>query len=304
MNIYDCFLYNGETEIVSLRFEVMGPYIEKFVIVEANKTFSGLTKPFYFERDMHLWQKWKDKILFFPISNLLEGNDVWAKEHFLRDQLRLLVPASDDDLISIADADEIINIPAIANILPLTEPTIVELPTYYHFLNVQSSEIIKVTLIAPFKTVKNTFLGDRNTYLSFAKNRISAAEYQTGGHFTYMFGYNVNNYIKKIQTFSHQEFNTPYWLNSKRIKACIAYDIDLFERRQFKYKQIDLKKEFPVFYNELTNLPGFTQLIKPMGVSAFLNQLGRFLNLYFLKYQYLNLRIKLSYFKKRLLIHD
>lgn len=303
MKIFDCFLYNGEIEVLKLRLEIMGPHIEKFVILEANKTFSGLNKPFYFERDRHSWEKWKDKILFFPISNLPEGNDVWAKEHFLRDQLRAMVPASDDDLITITDADEIINIPTITNLLPLTEPTIIELPTYYHFLNVQSSEIIKVSLIAPFKTVKNKFLGDRNTYVSFAKNRISATQYQTGGHFTYMFGYNVNNYIKKIQSFSHQEFNTPYWLNPKRILACIAFDIDLFERRKFKYKQIDLKTELPIFYHAINNLNGYSHLIKPTDVISLVKNSARYFNFYFLKYQYINVRIKLSYFKKTLLGH-
>lgn len=300
MKIFDCFLYNGEAEIVSLRFEIMGPYIEKFVIVEANKTFSGIDKPYYFNRDKQQWSKWMDKILFFPISEFPETNDPWHREHYLRDQLRKFVPAKDDDQIIIADADEIINIQAIKHLLPVNSATIVELPTFYHFLNNQSSEIIKVTLIAPFNSLKSIDIGNRNNYESFVLNRIDSKKLQTGGHFTYLFGYNIDKYVIKIQSFSHQEFNNEYFLNPKRIKACINYHLDLFERRQFNYKIINLKKVLPDFYNAIIKCDKYAELIKPTGFLPKIKEFGKLTNIYFITISYRKIRIKLSYIKKRI----
>ena len=281
--IFDCFLYNGEKDIVSLRFEIMGPFVEKFVIIESSKTFSGLDKPFYFESDRILWGKWEEKIQYVKIEEVDLTAGAWSVEHFLRNELKHVVPASGDDLIIIADADEIVNLDRVRTYFPIEKPTIIPLPTYYNFYNNKSTEVIKVTLISPYREVKGIHLGDRNLYKNFCTtlelNNLSSY----GGHFTYMFGYNVDMYIQKIQSFSHQEFNNNYFLGRKRIENCVKFGFDLFDRREYSYQVVNLKKDLPWFAAAIKKLGGYDHLLKPTGLVAWRNQVLMYADPFFIK---------------------
>ena len=42
--IYDCFLYNDERELLSIRLQLLADVVHKFVIVWSGETFTGLKK--------------------------------------------------------------------------------------------------------------------------------------------------------------------------------------------------------------------------------------------------------------------
>ena len=42
--IYDCFIFNNEIELLDLRLNILSPYVDKFIITEGDKTFSGIPK--------------------------------------------------------------------------------------------------------------------------------------------------------------------------------------------------------------------------------------------------------------------
>lgn len=44
MKIYDCITYLNEDLILSVRFNILYDYVDYFVIVEGNKTHSGIKK--------------------------------------------------------------------------------------------------------------------------------------------------------------------------------------------------------------------------------------------------------------------
>ncbi len=262
MKIFDCFLYSGELEILKLRVELMAPYVDKFLIIEANQTFSGLSKPMFYLKHSDYLKKYSAKIDYKPITNLPEFKTAWEREHYLRDQIRLLVNASEEDIIIVADVDEIVNIPHIKQNFPLQKPAIIELTTYYNFLNLKSNEICGVTLITPYKFIKNRFIGNRNYYKDFATDIIKDENGSNGGHFTYQFGYDLSKYIEKIENFSHQEFNTPYFLNQKRIKKCLDYNLDVLERWRYTYRVVNLKKTFPELYALVCKDKEYQELFK------------------------------------------
>lgn len=39
--IYDIFSFNNELDMLGLRLEILSPYVDYFVLVEADRTFSG-----------------------------------------------------------------------------------------------------------------------------------------------------------------------------------------------------------------------------------------------------------------------
>ena len=39
MKVYDCFTFYNELDLLEYRFEILYPYVDSFVIVEATKTY-------------------------------------------------------------------------------------------------------------------------------------------------------------------------------------------------------------------------------------------------------------------------
>ena len=60
--IYDCFTYFNEDILLELRLNYLNEIVDKFVIIEANKTFSGNPKPQNF--DINKYKKFTDKIIY------------------------------------------------------------------------------------------------------------------------------------------------------------------------------------------------------------------------------------------------
>lgn len=51
INIYDCFIFFNELDLLELRLNELSDIVDKFVLVEGTKTFQGDDKPLYFEEN-------------------------------------------------------------------------------------------------------------------------------------------------------------------------------------------------------------------------------------------------------------
>ena len=50
MAIYDCIMYFNEDLILDLRFNILDKYVDKFVIVEGTRDYSGKDKKLNFNK--------------------------------------------------------------------------------------------------------------------------------------------------------------------------------------------------------------------------------------------------------------
>lgn len=111
--VYDCFTFFNELELLRLRFEELHEVVDYFVLVESPISFSGKLKPLYFQDNAHLFEKFKDKIRHVVIDEFpnLTGNeekDHWCRESFSRNSiLKGLKGCKDNDVIFISDVDEV-----------------------------------------------------------------------------------------------------------------------------------------------------------------------------------------------------
>ena len=64
MKIFDIFSFNNELRMLELRLNILNDYVDFFVIVESNETFSGVKKEFSFEKNSHLFDRFKNKIIY------------------------------------------------------------------------------------------------------------------------------------------------------------------------------------------------------------------------------------------------
>ncbi|MEO8884777.1 MAG: hypothetical protein ABI367_01865 [Mucilaginibacter sp.] len=241
--VYDCFLFNDELDMLLLRLTYMSKYVDYFVIGESTQTHSGLEKPLYFLNNISKFSQFKDKITHVLIPPA-DGLNAWGTEFFQRNYLKTgLKNCKDDDLIIIGDNDEFINMDHLTGNYSINKPTIIKMQLFYYFLNLKTDVKWRWTLITPYSFIKDINIGDREIY--FQLNSVVLTDDETlGWHFSYMFGYDIALYQSKLKSFSHQEYNTPYFLNTERIKTCLSLGVDFLERNSV-YTITDISKEFP-----------------------------------------------------------
>lgn len=234
--IYDCFLLNDELDLLELRLNYLNALVDKFVIVESAYTFSGIPKPLHFSNNAHRFAKFLNKINYITDTAEPDLTSAWANEYHQRNLLKTgLKPANNDDLIIISDLDEIPYLNRILDNFQLDIPQRIPMSLSYYFLNgIQPNEIWSLSVITPFHFIKNVNIGNRDALINDLNIKLNYSGYY-GGHFAYLFGNDIERYINKIKSFSHQEYNTKHYLNPNRIKYCINNGIDLYERNMPRY---------------------------------------------------------------------
>lgn len=112
----DAFIFNDELDILELRLGQLDEVVDHFVFVEVGRTFSGISKPFYYQENKERFAKWNHKIVHAAPE--LGGAGSWEFEKIQRevlvDMIRGLGPHLHDTL-TFSDCDEIPNPEVIKN---------------------------------------------------------------------------------------------------------------------------------------------------------------------------------------------
>ncbi len=280
--VYDCVMFNDELDILELRLAYMYDHVDHFVIGESPLTYSKQKKSLNFKENIGRFSRFQDKILYIEVPPVPQ-KDSWDGEFYQRNYLKnALLHCKSDDIIIIADIDELVNLEFIKKNMPITAPSLIDMPLYYYFLNLKTSIQWQKTLISPYKFLKDFDIGDRGRYSDLNPVIMKSSGVPLGWHFSYMFGYDQSLYVSKLKSFSHQEYNTAYYLNPKRILACLSLGVDFLERNSV-YKTVELAREVsPQLYDALneTGLKDKLLYQKP-GISFYLD----FYNLkYYIKF--------------------
>ncbi len=217
MAVVDTFMYNGETQILKLHLAVLDPYVDKFVIVEANKTFSGKAKSLHFFRTQRYFEKYWPKIRYYIVSdwddtNLWEqailspttkGASHWKREFYIKESIHKALEyaeVEDDDTILLGDVDEIVDPTAF---FESDTPVKAKLRVYSYYLNNRSNEKFWGTLIAKYKDIK----GECLNIMRSDPNLFSGNE-DLGWHFTSMGG--LDEVRRKLDdSYTAESYNIP-----------------------------------------------------------------------------------------------
>lgn len=214
---YDIFTYNGEMQTLKLHMGVLENYVDKFVIVEANKTFTGKDKKLAFFQDQRYFERWWPKIIYYVVNDWddtdlwekaisspnTKGASHWKREFYIKESIHKALEyanVQDDDTVLIGDVDEIID--------PTAEftsetPVKAKLRVYANYLNNRSDEEFYGTLIAKYADIKGKCLN----HLRSDKSLYSKGPY-LGWHFTSMGG--VDAVRQKLDdSYTEESYNTP-----------------------------------------------------------------------------------------------
>src|SRR3954470_19749172 len=106
--VWDTVLLNDELDLLELRLRVLGDIVDRFVVVEADRTFTGLPKPLHLADNRHRFTPWRDKLV--PVVATLDAQapSPWDREHQQERRQRDALSGLDaDDLLVVGDIDEV-----------------------------------------------------------------------------------------------------------------------------------------------------------------------------------------------------
>lgn len=235
--VVDVVLYNGEEDIFDLRIQELNPVVDEFWVIEGNCTFVGQPKELLFENQAHL-KKWPmSKIKYFPFRPLPAtiSLDPWVNEFAQRNYIGTIVDkCNPDDLILYSDVDEIPRPETVvaARSDVLSDYFGFEMTTHYLKFNYRMIE--PAGLANSVSTIgfckKHLEVHSANQLrIGIRERSIPARILQNGGwHFSYMM--DENTIKNKIRSFSHQEFNTPEFLDNISVERILRNKNDLLLR--------------------------------------------------------------------------
>jgi beta-1,4-mannosyl-glycoprotein beta-1,4-N-acetylglucosaminyltransferase len=165
--IYDLFPLAYETGVLLIRLLTLGPVVDRFCIVEGDRTFTG--RP----RDP-LWPVLRDFEAFAPFADRVDwvgvklpaGADVnpWSREPVLRGEL---LPLADyagcgpDDTVIISDADEIPHPTTVANLAGVR--SVWRMAGYYHQLKLDLRAVGSLSPEYPWE-FRQPLIGPRSRF--------------------------------------------------------------------------------------------------------------------------------------------
>lgn len=112
--LIDAFIFHNELDLLEIRLAELAGVVDRFVLVEAKRTFTGKPKPLHFADNRSRFVAWRDKIqhvvMDFPDELPLDAATAWTREHLQREAIAQgLTDAASDDIVIISDVDEIPN---------------------------------------------------------------------------------------------------------------------------------------------------------------------------------------------------
>ena len=259
--VYDCFPFFNELEILSMRLHILDKHVDKFVLVESNKTFQDTDKPFYYEENKHLFEKFAHKIITHKFIDTAGATwNSWDRETKHRDSLVEALKkdgAKDDDIILSSDCDEIPNFEINKLELIYVPDNFVHMMQnfYYYYLNYQKIERWYGTKICSFKFFKE------RSFNILRKMKSEGIKIENGGwHWSYLS--DPQDMIKKIESWAHTELNTD--LIKSNVEANVKAGRDLFNRPDALFKRVEIDETFPAYIRDNQHL--FKKFIKDVSV--------------------------------------
>jgi beta-1,4-mannosyl-glycoprotein beta-1,4-N-acetylglucosaminyltransferase len=107
--IIDTFLFNDEFDMLDIRLDISSNYVDRWVILEGNRTWSGIPKSYHLSDNLDRVSRYRDRIDIVRLD--IPANFVnWECENFSRASIGLgLAHCTPDDIVIHGDLDEIVD---------------------------------------------------------------------------------------------------------------------------------------------------------------------------------------------------
>jgi beta-1,4-mannosyl-glycoprotein beta-1,4-N-acetylglucosaminyltransferase len=249
-------MYFDEDLVLDIRLNTLNKIVDKFIICEATRDHAGNKKDLRFNKDK--FANFKEKIEYIIVDdiplNVNSKKKNWHENH-IRDQFqrnainRGLKNCDPEDWIMISDIDEIPDPKKIKEFNVKNKYACFlqkNFQSKINLLNVSEdywagTKICQKKYLKSPQWLRNIKVKKRPFWKIFSDKQPQLIK-DAGWHFSFL--KKPGSIIRKIKSYSHQEFNSSKFTDKKRIEDKIAKGEDLFER-EIKYNVVDLDETFP-----------------------------------------------------------
>ena len=258
MTIYDCFMFNNELDVLEIRLRELDRVVDRFVLVEAAETHTGLAKALHFAENRERFRPWLDRILQITLKRLPAGEDAWVKENAQRNMLtRGLQDLADDDLVIISDVDEIPRASAVREAVKAQEIAVFGFSLAHFQMRLNYVQITGDDPIFVWPVAVRGALARSTTPQKLRDYRIHLQKrqargplrpdervlYHAGWHFSYI---GDDSHIRqKLKSFAHRELADPDSLKAHDVEELIEGRMDLFDRPGHRWGVARINGYFP-----------------------------------------------------------
>ena len=260
--IIDAVTFAWELDLLELRLNELAPVVDRFVIVESNRTHKGTLKPLYYAENAARFAQWHDKIVHIVCPLMDDGNGLPAIRRREMTQRNAILDGvrdcADDDIILISDCDEIPRSHLVPKWLDDGIVATYLQKLYYYNLNTYAPDRVwpgtRVCRVADARAlsphvIRNGLAQPDNIYPLY--RHITDG----GWHYSYFGGAVAIHH--KMTEFLHQELVTDENTTARAISEKVAAGKDIWGRPHEQEFTIGPADDLP--YTILRDLPKWTK---------------------------------------------
>lgn len=262
MKLIDVFLFNDELDMLEARLEYLYDHVDRFVLIEGDRTFTGVNKPFHYEENKDRFERFADKISNFKFITDAQfdlAKYPWSYENKQRNYIGFCLDEYDpEDIIMVSDLDEIPDRNKLSQIKDAAYRNDVAVTHQTVFSYNLSTKLEVQGWLAAFAARKRVVLGQTPDRIrkSFGvddvqlRGEVATTVVENAGWHLVNF-MSAEKIAEKISNSCHFEFNTDHFKDLVRIQTCIDDRLDLYERDSQDYSEVDPDEVFPEDFLEI-----------------------------------------------------
>jgi hypothetical protein len=204
--IFNLMPFNDELLLLKMHLAEMADWVDLFVIVESEVTFTGAPKPLHFHENRHEFAPWADKIRHVVVPEHPPAfHSPWGRDFRQRDLAIGAISglAAPDDLVLLTDVDEIIDRRALEGFD--AEFACLRMAMFRFFLNYRPSTGNRPTRRTGAVWKARSLQRFGSSYARFALARVKNSPMieDAGWHLTSMC--DPERLVAKVNSYAHQE---------------------------------------------------------------------------------------------------
>lgn len=268
--VYDLILFNTELDWLEIRLQTLSPYVDYFIVVESPTTFTSKSKPLHLQENWDRFNDFHHKIVHRIVHDPTESDRIWDHEDWFRNSMLTDVfpglvgtqhEAHHGDALIVSDVDEIVRPGAMLLLRHCDFPARLTLRSDFYYYSFQwrhkgpqwahpDATIYRGPDTILPNDLRAGLLDDGwAPFAAFRRWRARATLWNAGWHCSSCFA-TVEEMRNKMQSFSHQGWNTAGNRNASVMMDRVRNGKDLFGRKGEVYERIDDNQDVPEFILE------------------------------------------------------
>jgi beta-1,4-mannosyl-glycoprotein beta-1,4-N-acetylglucosaminyltransferase len=255
-------MVNDELDWLEIRFNTTYDYVDYFVIVEAEKTFTNLPKPLTVHDNMDKFAAYRDKIIYHQLEYPadFDPKKTWDLEELQRNAMFSQVfprlsgsqAPTPGDAIVVADVDEIPRPETLTLLRKCEFPRRLTLRSRFYYYSFQFLHRgpewahPQATFYEGSRTILPSNLrggdGGFAPFVWWDKADLGNAAWHCSSCFA-----TLEMLLNKMQSFSHMGLNQEYFRDRNRIVEHIREGKDLWDREGEEYDKLEGNLDVPPF---------------------------------------------------------